>query len=187
MKEKINDLKEYKQSVINTFNRNQEDFEKQIVFISSGTLGLSMFFIEKVVKDLNLSIYKPLLIISWVLLGSTLIINLVSHFISSKYNYQLIDNLNNENLDEEKIKKQQRNLFFINQTSIFTLIFGILFLISYSTLNIMSKSTNNKPANPKKAAPVALPTTKQGQAQKNIQKNAQVALPPVKPPATKKS
>lgn len=184
------DLKEYKNSIIETFNRNQEDFEKQLIFISSGSFALSMFFIEKVVPDLSASIFKSFLIISWILLGSTLIINLISHYISSRNNHELVNNINNDKYDVEKIQQQQRNLFHINQITIFTLIFGILFLISYSTINIMSKSNNEKPATENKVTSVIPPTPKpkgQNQIEKDTRKLAQIALPPVKPPKIKTS
>jgi hypothetical protein len=62
-------------------NVSQSDFEKNIVYLSSGALALSMGFIEKIVSFEKAS-NKWIVILSWVFLASTLLLNLASHLIS---------------------------------------------------------------------------------------------------------
>lgn len=62
-------------------NESQSDFEKNLVYLSAGALTLSMGFIEKIIPFDKAS-NKWLLITSWTLLASTLLLNLASHLIS---------------------------------------------------------------------------------------------------------
>ena len=65
----------------NSINESQSDFEKNLVYLSAGALALSMGFIEKIVSFEKAS-NKWIVILSWVFLASTLLLNLASHLIS---------------------------------------------------------------------------------------------------------
>ena len=71
-------LKDFKASSLENLDASQELFEKQLSFVSAGALGVSMFLIEKVVKNLSNAHHKWMIIICWALLGFTLILNLIS-------------------------------------------------------------------------------------------------------------
>lgn len=140
-------LKEYQTKVEATKNQNHSDFEKQLIYISSGALGLSMFFIEKVVKDLNNSKCKWVLIASWICLGLTLVINLISHYCSIKFNEETLKEINDKKTDNKKIENRNRILNVFNLITLIFLIFGIVFLIAYLTVNIMPNNDNNNQPN----------------------------------------
>jgi hypothetical protein len=64
--------------------KSEDDYEKNIVYISAGTLVLSLTFIEKIVNLKDSSVIW-VLISSWCFLAVTLLFNLVSHQLSSFY------------------------------------------------------------------------------------------------------
>lgn len=125
--------KEYQKDLLDTVNKSQDDFEKQLSFISAGALGLSMLFIEKIVP-LSTACHKWLLITGWILLAITLFSNLVSHFLSSQYSYKTL--LEYQNGTETKHSKRTKWITVINIGTIITLILGILFILIFSSINI---------------------------------------------------
>lgn len=60
----------------------ENDFEKNLVYLSAGALTLSIGFIEKLVP-LDKATGTCLIIISWCLLAATLLLNLATHLISA--------------------------------------------------------------------------------------------------------
>lgn len=129
-------LKDFRDQCQEILNKSQDDFEKQLIFISAGALTVSMFFIEKVVKDLSKSHFKWILIVSWSLLGITLVVNLLSHFFAIKFNYKNIEEIDNKVYQREKTLKRNNTIKQINILTITTLISGIILLVIFSSLNI---------------------------------------------------
>lgn len=143
--------------------KSDDDYEKNITYISSGTLILSLTFIEKIVAlDKSTALFS--LIISWILLAITLLINLISHQLSSFYHEKAIDevkqhsNFNDEkssdenkqiglNILEKKITKRNDIIRFLNWSTTGTLIAGIFFLILYCSLNAIKMTNENKKVN----------------------------------------
>lgn len=153
------ELEQFRASLVETLNKNQEDFEKQLIYVSAGTLGASMFFIEKVVKDISLSKDKWLLIASWIFLGSTIVINAISHFVAMNYNYKSIDEIDKGNYSQKLSLSRNKNLKYINLTTVITLLIGIFFLILFTSINIsMSDSKqNNQSGNTTKPTTIVAP------------------------------
>lgn len=133
--------KDYQKSLSDTVNKSQDDFEKQLSFISAGALGLSMLFIEKLVP-LQSATNKPLLIIGWVLLAITLFANLISHLLSAQYNYKtLVEYQENE---ETRHHDRTKWIIRINWGTIFTLITGILLILIFTSINILTMAKETK-------------------------------------------
>lgn len=139
--------------------KSDDDYEKNITYISSGTLILSLTFIEKIVAlDKSTALFA--LIICWTLLAITLLINLISHQLSSFYHEKAIDEIKQySNFDREKssdkkkqfgssipeeIKKRNNIIRFLNWSTTGTLIGGISFLILYCSLNAIKMTNENK-------------------------------------------
>lgn len=57
-------------------------FDKNVLFIASGALGISFAFIEKIVPNLIHAENKHFLINSWYCFAGVIFISLVAHFIS---------------------------------------------------------------------------------------------------------
>lgn len=130
------ELDEYKIEVKKVYEKSQETFEKQLSFLSAGTLGFSMLFVEKVVENFSASHYKLLIIFSWLTLGLTLIVNLVSHHLSAQNNYKTLSEIDNDKYDPDLIHDRIKWINRINWTTIFSLLIGILLFIIYILKNI---------------------------------------------------
>jgi hypothetical protein len=113
------------------YNYSSEQFDKAILFVSSGSLVLSTTFIEKIVP-LNTSICKEWLLFSWILEAITIILFTVNHYISMIAFNKSIKNVNEStviNLHAKAVTK-------INITSIVTLLGGLISLIIFIYINI---------------------------------------------------
>ncbi|MBS1521578.1 MAG: hypothetical protein JST50_11310 [Bacteroidetes bacterium] len=170
----VDPLEDYKIELLKVYEKSQDSFEKQLSYISAGGLGLSMIFIEKIVKNVGLSNCKWLLALSWILLGSTLVINLISHSVSAKSTYKTLTDIEENNFDIEKVKRRIRSINILNNCSIFTLLMGILLLIVFVTINLYTMKYNtNEIEHPK-------PQTGQNPPPPPIVKPTQPNTPPKK-------
>lgn len=130
-------LEEYKASILEQKSKSEDDFEKYITFISSGSLIITLTFVDKI-SPLEISIYKSTLIIGWCLLAITLLLSLISHYISSFYNGKTIQDINsNTPYDEliKKIKKRNRKISILNICSIISLGIGIFSILIFASIN----------------------------------------------------
>jgi len=126
---------EFEKQVFETLGKSQDDFEKQLSYISAGALGLSMLFIEKIVP-LAKAHTKWLLIFGWCVLAATLFINLISHLTSSNYNYKVLANIKKGIDTTQTITKSNCIINTLNVVSIITLILGMLAIVIFSSINI---------------------------------------------------
>lgn len=139
---------EEKDKNINAFQRvkekSEDDFEKNIVYITAGTLVLSLTFIEKIVniKESN-SLW--VLVVSWSFLVITLVVNLLSHYLSSLFHDKSAEELDNDNpYLIDNIDSRNRIMRRFNLSSIVTLFIGISCLVIFSSINIYETKSNKK-------------------------------------------
>ncbi len=129
--------KEYRLSVLEQKSKSDDDFEKYITFIASGSLGLTITFIDKI-SPLNESIFIWVIAIGWVFLAFTLFVNLLSHFLSSKYNEKTVQDIDDE-IDYEvlisKIDSRNKIISRLNLSSIILLGLGIILILIYAIIN----------------------------------------------------
>jgi hypothetical protein len=133
--------------------KSEEMYEKSVYLISSGTLLLSITFIEKIVK-LATSIILWTLITSWVLLVITLLLNLISHQVSSHFHGKTVSDFQAKN--ENTIRNvQKRNLWIygINIATSSCLIFGIGFLVLFCSINVNKMNRDTEPIRPQTIEP----------------------------------
>jgi hypothetical protein len=136
-KKEEQEWQEYRKSILVEKGKSDDDFEKYITFIASGSLGLTLTFIDKI-SPLKQSIGIWVIIVGWLFLASTLFINLLSHFLSSRNNEKTIQNLDDEiNYDELISNINQRNKIVsnLNLASIILLGLGIFFILIFTALN----------------------------------------------------
>ena len=125
--------------------KSEDDYEKNITYISAGTLVLSLTFVEKIV-NLGQSAGVVFLIISWVLMGLTLGINLVSHQLAGYYSYTAYNNIRAGQIDTlETFLRQNRLIMVLNWVTTGSLFLGISCLIVFCSLNAFKMA--NKPNN----------------------------------------
>ena len=129
-------LKEYKSELIKLIEKSQDAFEKQLSYISAGSLGISMAFIKNVVGDISSTHSKWVLIVGWILLGVTLLLNLLSHIVAFSNHSKTLDEINLGSYSQIKAIKRNNRLKVLNLWSIISLIAGILLVIIFVALNI---------------------------------------------------
>tara|TARA_R110001583_G_scaffold125603_1_gene277153 strand:+ start:5828 stop:6262 length:435 start_codon:yes stop_codon:yes gene_type:complete len=136
-KEQIQQWKEYRLSLLEEKGKSDDDFEKYITFIASGSLGLTLTFIDKI-SPLKESIFIWVIVLGWFSLAATLFVNLLSHYISSANNTKAIqdidDDLNYEEL-VDNIDKRNKFVSRLNIISIISLGFGITCILIFTTIN----------------------------------------------------
>ena len=137
----------YIDTLIEIKNKSDDDYEKNVTFISSGTLLLSITFIEKIIS-INKSNSIWTLILSWIFLCLTLVINLFSHQLSSWYHEKSIEEYDYD-ITNEIVRKRNKEIRYINWGTTFLLILGMIFLIIFCSINAihMSKENNNSEEN----------------------------------------
>ncbi len=126
-----------------TLTYSNTEFDKQVLFIASGVFGISFAFIDKVVK-LQEASHKCLLIWSWYILGGTIFLSLLAHFISIMANRWAIKNCPPADNEDEKreahyCKKEKYwniTIRAINLIMITSLLLGIIFFVNFINYNI---------------------------------------------------
>lgn len=114
-----------------------EQFDKNILFISSGGLGISFAFIKDVIPDLNLASCKGLLLCSWYFFGFVILTSLVAQFVSARA--ASIAN-ESQNLDDDsynrKLKPYNLSIRTMNIACIVGIFFGVGALILFIQQNL---------------------------------------------------
>jgi len=138
-------LQKYKLSLEEIYYKSQEAFEQKLTVITTSALGASIFFLEKLVTEVSQAKAKWTITSSWVLLGASLFINLISHRISASNCYSTISEMNNGNYDYDTALRRHKKVDNYNKATILLLGFGILLLIVFSAVNFYSMSNQNNP------------------------------------------
>ena len=111
-----------------------EQFDKNVLYIASGALGISFAFIEKIV-NLKVAHCKELLISSWYLFAGVIFISLIAHFVSIMVNRWAIANANHKNYNRNTCVFNWC-VRILNIFMIIGLFIGIILLIKFIYLNI---------------------------------------------------
>lgn len=137
-----------REHIVKIKEKGEDDFEKNLVLITSGTLVLSMSFIEKI-APLDHAKGVWFLIAAWSLLVTSLLLNLISHQLSVKYNNEYVRRIdlgikiyNINNL----IRNNNRCIACINNWTVGLMVSGMISLVVYCSINAyqMSKIPNEK-------------------------------------------
>lgn len=128
---------EYIKAKYQALSYGNEQFDKNVLFIASGALGISFGFIEKVIPNLDTAQNKCLLIDSWYCFAGVIFISLVAHFISVMANRWAIVN---DNMEDAKFNKISRRWNYVIRSSnilmIAGLLTGIFLLVAFVKQNI---------------------------------------------------
>lgn len=126
----------YTQEQYQALKYSNEQFDKNVLFIASGALGISFAFIEKVIPDLQNAVSSNSLIASWYCFAGVIFISLVAHFISIMANRWAIAH-DDQTKDYNRIcSRWNISLRAINILMIIGLLIGIVLLIHFVKLNI---------------------------------------------------
>lgn len=144
---------EYRDLLYQQKSKSDDHFEKSITFITSGALGLTLTFHDKIVPFSN-AICVYFIAIGWTLLVATLFVNLYSHYQSSKSTDSTIDDVDEViayklTYDGFRHKVNTRNSMInhLNKASIYLLGAGLISIILYVSINLhYGKTTQSETA-----------------------------------------
>jgi hypothetical protein len=127
-------LKEYRNHLVSAGQKAQEDFDKTVITLSGGALGISFVFIkdylgENPIKD------HCYLIASWVCWGLSVTVILVSYYFSIIALKKAIDQVDANTIGQERPGK-----VFSILTAICNALGGLLFLIGVVCIIVFVKS-----------------------------------------------
>jgi hypothetical protein len=129
-------LEKYKEELIAIHHKSQETFEQQLSYISAGSLALSIGFVRDIVKDIEGAEYRWLLVIGWILMVITLLLNLISHLLAVKYYSKSISEIHRQTFDSLKSDNRFERITWLNWICVGTLIFGILLITIFVNYNL---------------------------------------------------
>jgi hypothetical protein len=124
--------------IIEAISDSQSHFEKNLVFLSAGSLALSIGFVEKFAQQ-NSANCNWLIIFSWLFLAGTLLLNLASHLISvensSKAREEMDKDLPYDDL-YANITNRNNAMRKINWTTFYLFALGVASGVIYCSINL---------------------------------------------------
>lgn len=143
-------LKDAYEKVSRYKESSQNDYEKNLMYISAGTLVLSITFIEKI-TPIQDAIFLWIIVVSWFLLSTSIGINLFSYWLAIHQADKLQDSINASMTFDginDQIKENNKLLKRVNVTTLATLFIGIICLVLYCSLNVLNMSKKRSDAIP---------------------------------------
>jgi hypothetical protein len=129
-------LSDYREHLIKVMEGNTDRFEKQLSYISAGSLGISMAFIKDVVGNLDYTRQNWLVIVGWSAMGFTLLLNLVSQVYANHCHSNTIEDIECKDYNSNRAGRRRSRIMWTNYISIGTLIGGVIFLLIFISKNI---------------------------------------------------
>lgn len=127
------DNEEYWKSLYEMYKDSSKQFDRNVLYIASGALVLSLNFIKEIV-DFNNVQCKPLLVISWLIFVLVIIISLVSHYFSMRAINQKMNTIDDDN-DANSILLNNI-VESLNIVMIILLPLALVFLMLFTYLNL---------------------------------------------------
>lgn len=128
-------MDEYRNYLIASKQTSQNTLDKYLISLSSGSLGLSIIFVNNIIKD-NPIYCKSLLTISWVLFPITILLVLIS-FLSSIYSFSKAISQTDSNKIQNEEPGGTWNLItkILNIIGVIFFLFGLILLLIFVSLN----------------------------------------------------
>jgi hypothetical protein len=129
-----NNLDEYRNLLIQADQKAQDDYDKTVIALSSGALGVSFAFIKDIVGSSN---WKDpnLLLFSWICWGTSVTLVLISYYFSQQALRRAITQI-----DAKVIRKERVGGLFSIITSICNALQGLLFIVGVILIVIFVSS-----------------------------------------------
>lgn len=125
---------EYRRHLILSEQKAQEDYDKAIISLSGGALGISFAFISEIVPD---PIETFHLLLSWICWGGSITSVIISYFTSQKALKRAIHQVDSDTINQELPGGLYTRLTStLNYFSGILFIIGIAFLIYFVNVNI---------------------------------------------------
>jgi hypothetical protein len=142
-------LLKYKDELVTLLHKSQDTFEKQLSYISAGSLALSIGYIKDVVKNLESASCRWMLAFGWILLAFTILVNCISHIRAADLHNKTIGEINSGEYDQLRVIKRFGLISKVNWLSVGTLVGGILFITFFVIINLLSMQNDKQPNPPK--------------------------------------
>jgi hypothetical protein len=130
--------KQIREIVDKVAERSQDDYEKNLIYITAGTLVLSLTFIEKI-APLKDAIHIWMIVTSWGVLSLSLATNLFSHWFASyagnRSQYMINDSSKTITQIKNQIYLDNKVVHTLNISTFSTMFLGIIFLVLYCSFN----------------------------------------------------
>ena len=130
--------KDDRDKIDDAINESQSDFEKNLVYLSAGALTLSMGFIEKIIP-ISESTAKPLIVLSWILLAATLLLNLATHLISVRNSTKAREEMDSGMVYDtliQKISCRNKIMTILNWITYALFSFGVILTVIFCSINL---------------------------------------------------
>lgn len=138
--------KEYRSLLITAEQKSQEDYDKTLVSLSGGALGLSLLFIENVIGDSN-PVSPGFLVGAWVLWVLSLAAVVLSYFCSGVALRKSIEQCDKNDYTGGVGGKAAKATLFLNAASGILFILGVVSIIIFCSKNIGVKEMSNNNGN----------------------------------------
>ncbi len=151
--EDVEYFKDYRKQLQKVVDKSEDEFEKRLLYIAAGALGLSLSFITDIVT-ISQSTCLWMLIAGWGLLIVCILINLLSHIGSKNKANESIDLIDafltsgesdNSSLIDA-INKKNSKTELVNKVTVWSLFLGIVFIVTFASINLLQNNTSNKMA-----------------------------------------
>lgn len=136
-------LQKFKESLERTNESTQELFERQLYTIASGSIAVTVAFLDKIIP-IATSKLAICLYFGWLVLVLTILANLISHRISHNFHYKTIMDIQNDAYEPNKAITRNNIIGIWNNATIALLIFGITLIMFFITYNLINMSNGTK-------------------------------------------
>lgn len=133
--------KEYWNQLFQTYKESATLFEKNLLYITSGALGISITFLSDIV-DLDTACFFYLLISAWSIFTVVILLSLIAHYCSMKSMNHEMKYFLKEKKPKNRFEKWVKKM---NVSMIIGLPLGLVFLVLFLSLNLTSMSKQNNP------------------------------------------
>lgn len=131
-----NDLRAYRQHVVKAEQQSIEAYDKGLLTLSGGALGVSFAFIRDIIGSDAME-YKELLVVAWSCWIGAIAATLVSFYCSHRALRKTIDQIDAETVYEERAGgKWSRVTNWLNAASGFLFLSGLVFIVIFVSLNM---------------------------------------------------
>lgn len=126
---------DYKALLEKKIEASENDFEKQLSYISAGALVLSITYMNNLFDQTKVIVCKPALFTGWLLLILTLVLNLISHLLSVNFTNAVYQELITKGTTEVQ-PRGNRCINLLNWASIVSLVLALILITYFSYKNL---------------------------------------------------
>ena len=139
---------EYRNNLIQAEQKSQDDYDKSIISLSGGALGISLVFYKEVIGGKTLNC-PDLLVWSWGIWAASIAIVVVSYFLSRLALRKAIEQTDKNDFSGGVGGWAAKLTSYANALSGILFVVGISLFISFSSQNIESKAMSDQKGNDK--------------------------------------